>query len=70
MDTSKRKDLERHGEARTIEGDLKKMGKSWKEVHRKDICGQESMDGSGISLRCHRARRGKVSRYNMLYVRE
>ena len=34
MDTSKRKDLERHGEARTIEGDLKKTGKSWKEVEK------------------------------------
>ena len=34
MDTSRREDLERHGEAKTIEGDLKKMGKSWKEVEK------------------------------------
>ena len=34
MDTSRRKDLERHGEARTIMGGLKKMGKSWKEVEK------------------------------------
>ena len=34
MDTSRRRDLERHGEARIIEGDLKKMGKSWKEVEK------------------------------------
>ena len=37
----------------------KENGKN-QERSRKDSCGQESMEGSGISLMDHRTRRGQV----------